>query len=29
MGRAGVEGEPGISFIERVERKDYADAAVA
>jgi len=28
MGRAGVEGEPGISFIESVERKEYAGAAV-
>jgi quinol monooxygenase YgiN len=31
MARAGVEGEPGIGFIERVEQKSYADtdAAVA
>jgi len=28
MERAGVEGEPGISFIERAERKVYAEAAV-
>ena len=28
MARAGVEGEPGVSFIERVEQKDYAAAAV-
>jgi quinol monooxygenase YgiN len=27
MARAGVEGEPGISLIERVERKAYAEAA--
>lgn len=26
MGRAGVEGEPGIAFIERAERKVYDDA---
>ena len=24
MSRAGVEGEPGVSFIERVDRKEYA-----
>ena len=29
MARAGVEGEPGISFIERAERKVYEDALVA
>ena len=29
MSRAGVEGEPGISFIELAERKPYAEAAVA
>jgi hypothetical protein len=29
MGRAGVEGEPGISFIESVERKEYAGAVIA
>jgi quinol monooxygenase YgiN len=29
MSRAGVEGEPGVSFIERVERKEYAETAVA
>src|SRR5579872_5984956 len=28
MSRAGVEGEPGISFIERAERKVYDDALV-
>jgi quinol monooxygenase YgiN len=28
MARAGVEGEPGISFIERAERKVY-DAVLA
>jgi quinol monooxygenase YgiN len=26
MARAGVEGEPGMSFIECAERKVYADA---
>ena len=26
MGRAGVEGEPGIAFIERAERKVYDEA---
>jgi hypothetical protein len=29
MGRAGVEGEPGVSFIERVEAKRYVEALVA
>jgi quinol monooxygenase YgiN len=29
MERAGVEGEPGISFMEYLERKLYADAVVA
>jgi quinol monooxygenase YgiN len=29
MERAGVEGEPGISFIERAERKVYEDAPAA
>jgi len=29
MARAGVEGEPGISFIELAERKKYANAALA
>jgi hypothetical protein len=29
MGRAGVEGEPGMSFIERAERKVYDEALVA
>ena len=28
MERAGVEGEPGISLIERAERKVYAEAVV-
>jgi hypothetical protein len=27
MERAGVEGEPGISFIEMAERKPYVEAA--
>lgn len=26
MERAGVEGEPGMSFIERLERKVYAES---
>jgi heme-degrading monooxygenase HmoA len=29
MGRGGVEGEPGVAFIERAEQKIYADSAVA
>jgi quinol monooxygenase YgiN len=29
MQRAGVEGEPGVSFIERAERKVYEDALVS
>ncbi len=29
MARAGVEGEPGISFMERAERKVYETAAVS
>ncbi len=29
MSRAGVEGEPGMSFIEMAERKVYAETAVA
>jgi hypothetical protein len=28
MQGAGVEGEPGMSFIDRAERKVYAEAAV-
>ena len=28
MARAGVEGEPGISFIEKAERKVYDSALV-
>ncbi|MFI4985638.1 MAG: hypothetical protein ACHQAV_06625 [Solirubrobacterales bacterium] len=26
MGRGGVEGEPGMAFIERAERKVYDEA---
>ena len=29
MERAGVEGEPGISFVERTERKVYAEDLAA
>jgi quinol monooxygenase YgiN len=29
MERAGVEGEPGMSFIERAERKVYDESAAA
>ena len=29
MERAGVEGEPGISFIDRAERKVYAEELAA
>jgi hypothetical protein len=29
MARAGVEGEPGISFVERAERKVYDSDLVA
>jgi len=29
MIRAGVEGEPGVSYIEFAERKVYAEAPVA
>ncbi len=28
MGRAGVEGEPGMSFIERAEAKRYHESLV-
>jgi hypothetical protein len=26
MARAGLEGEPGISFVDRAERRIYDDA---
>lgn len=29
MARAGVEGEPGLGFLERTEQKTYAEAPVA
>jgi hypothetical protein len=29
MEKAGVEGEPGMSFMERAERKVYVDALAA
>jgi len=29
VGRGGVEGEPGVAFIERAEQKTYVDSAVA
>jgi hypothetical protein len=29
VGRAGVEGKPGIGFIERAERKVYTETTAA